>query len=445
VIHLAAAEAQRHLDLITLFEKAPRRSHLHAKVMVVDHRAELDLLDLDDPLFLPRLCLSLLFLELELAVIEDLGDRRFRIGRYLDEVEARLFSHHHGLPGWHNADVLAIGGNEADFPGINPAVDLVGLFLLRRRLVAAHAGPARRYAQVLKFSIVARQIRVNDESSACSIARFRAKKKGDSMAAASFDQGVLGTRLAYLTDGGRDELGPCGFFWLGGFMSEMTGTKGEALAGLARATRRPCLRFDYSGHGQSDGLFTDGTISLWLEQAIHMFLKHTRNRRIVVGSSMGGWLALLLARRLQEEDPSAFRRIAGLVLVAPATDMTRDLMWERFPENARQSLLDRGVWDQPSSFGADYPITLKLIDDGERHCLLPGGMELPLPVRILQGTEDEDVPPDHALKTMAAIKAADVSLTLVKGGDHRLSAPHQLRLLEETVQALAERADGKSV
>lgn len=264
------------------------------------------------------------------------------------------------------------------------------------------------------------------------------------MATASFDPGVLGTRLAYLTDGGRDELGPCGFFWLGGFMSEMTGAKGEALALLARATRRPCLRFDYSGHGQSEGLFSEGTISLWLEQATHMFLAHTKNRRIIVGSSMGGWLALLLARRLQRDDPIAFRRIAGLVLIAPATDMTRALMWERFSAAARQSLLDNGAWNMPSAYGAPYPITMKLIDDGEQHLILPEGLALPVPVRILQGSDDRDVPPDHAMRTVAAIRAADLSLTLVKAGDHRLSAPHQLRLMQETVLALAERADGKT-
>jgi pimeloyl-ACP methyl ester carboxylesterase len=297
---------------------------------------------------------------------------------------------------------------------------------------------------VLKFSIVARRIHDIYESSACSIARFRAKKKGDSMEAASFDPGVLGTRLAFLKDGGVGELGPCGFFWLGGFMSEMTGSKGEALAHLARATRRPCLRFDYSGHGQSEGLFSEGTITLWLEQATHMFLAHTKNKRIIVGSSMGGWLALLLARRLEKEDPSALRRMAGLVLIAPATDMTSALMWERFPTNARQALVEKGIWEMPSAYGAPYPITMKLIDDGEHHCILTEGLTLPMPVRILQGTEDLDVPPDHAVRTMAAIRAADMTLTLVKGGDHHLSVPHQLRLMQETVLALADRADGKT-
>jgi pimeloyl-ACP methyl ester carboxylesterase len=283
------------------------------------------------------------------------------------------------------------------------------------------------------------------ESGDRSIARFPSEKKGLWDMAATFDDGVLGLRLAYLRDGGGEELGPCGFFWLGGFMSDMTGSKAEALAELARATRRPCLRFDYSGHGQSEGWFTDGTISLWLEQATHMFIKNTRNKRIIVGSSMGGWLALLLARRLSREDQSAFGRVGGLVLIAPATDMTRDLMWERFGAEAKQALLERGIWDLASDYGAPYPITMKLLEDGERHLLLQNGLDLPFPVRILQGYADKDVPANHALKTMAAIRAADVSATLIKDGDHRLSAPQHLRLIRETALALAERADGVGV
>lgn len=260
----------------------------------------------------------------------------------------------------------------------------------------------------------------------------------------SFDTGVMGRRLAYLADGPNDDLGPCGFFWLGGFMSDMTGSKAEALAEAARATRRSCLRFDYSGHGQSDGLFIDGSISLWLEQATHMFLSHTRNKRIIIGSSMGGWLALLLARRLQREDERAFRRIGGMVLVAPATDMTSDLMWAAFDDSARREFLENGVYLRPSDYGDPYTITLKLIEDGLKHCLFPEGLSLPVPTRILQGSQDMDVPPAHALKTFEALRGPDITLTLVKDGDHRLSTPGHLRLLRETVLQLAQRADGDS-
>jgi pimeloyl-ACP methyl ester carboxylesterase len=261
------------------------------------------------------------------------------------------------------------------------------------------------------------------------------------MSRAAFDVNLMDFSLAYLKDGPNHELGACGFFWLGGFMSEMTGSKGESLADLARVTRRTCLRFDYSGHGQSAGLMVDGCISDWLEQATHMFLKHTRNKKIVVGSSMGGWLALLLARKLMREDPAAFRRIAGLVLIAPATDMTEDLMWAEFSSSARRELTREGIHMRPSHYGSPYPITLKLIEDGRQHLMLNEKLPLPFPVRILQGTEDNDVPPEHALKTMEALQG-DISLTLIKGGDHRLSSPLQLQIMRETVLQLALRADG---
>jgi pimeloyl-ACP methyl ester carboxylesterase len=286
---------------------------------------------------------------------------------------------------------------------------------------------------------------MNCESGKQSLARNHEHLKGQiKMTAVAFDDNLMDFSLAYLKDGPNDDLGPCGMFWLGGFMSEMTGTKGESLADLARNTRRSCLRFDYSGHGQSPGLFTDGTISQWLEQATHMFLKHTRNKRIIVGSSMGGWLALLLAKRLMKEDPSAFRRICGMVLIAPAADMTIDLMWQQFSEDARKTLVQEGIYMEPSDYGSPYPITLQLIEDGLNHAMLDEGLTLPFPVRILQGTEDTDVPPQHALKTMEALQG-DISLTLIKGGDHRLSTPTQLRIIRETVLQLALRADGEAV
>ena len=262
------------------------------------------------------------------------------------------------------------------------------------------------------------------------------------VAKASFVSGPHGSRLAYLRDGSMEEIGPCGLFWLGGFMSDMTGSKAESLADLARTTRRNALRFDYSGHGQSDGLFVDGSISMWLEQALHMFLQHTRNHRIIVGSSMGGWLALLLARRLQQEDPATFRRIGGMVLIAPATDMTRELMWNKFEEDAKHELRENGIYYEPSNYGDPYPITLRLLEDGEKHCLFPDGMTLPFPVRILQGSEDGEVPPDHAIKTFGILNGGDITLNIIKGGDHRLSSPSQLQVIRETVMNLANRVDG---
>lgn len=247
--------------------------------------------------------------------------------------------------------------------------------------------------------------------------------------------------IAYRIDG-EGNPGRCGMVWLGGFKSDMTGSKAEALAALARETGRPCLRFDYSGHGASEGQFMDGTISDWLAQSCHMFLTHAHGLQIVVGSSMGGWLALLLCRRLRHINPQAARRIAGLVLIAPAADMTADLMWDQFPEQVRAALRDKGVWMRPSLYGEPYAITQRLIADGAAHLLLQQGLVIDCPVRILQGDNDPDVPPAHAMKVFEALRGADVTLTLIKDGDHRLSTPGNLALLRETVLRLAERADG---
>jgi pimeloyl-ACP methyl ester carboxylesterase len=253
-----------------------------------------------------------------------------------------------------------------------------------------------------------------------------------------------GTVLAYREDGG-DAPERCGFFWLGGFKSDMEGSKAEAIAGLARDTRRPSLRFDYSGHGKSGGEFVDGTITIWLEQAAHMFTTVCSGRRIVIGSSMGGWLALLLLRKLLREDPRAAARVAGLVLIAPAADMTADLMWDQFPREARAAIAEKGVWLRPSPHGEPYPISARLIEDGRRHLMLHKGLDCPCPLRILQGDADADVPATHGLKIFEALRGADIALTLIKGGDHRLSAPGQLAIIRESVLRLAERADGISV
>lgn len=250
-----------------------------------------------------------------------------------------------------------------------------------------------------------------------------------------------GTELAYREDG-SDDVGRCGLFWLGGYRSDMEGSKAETLAALARDTRRASFRFDYSGHGQSGGFFVDGTISSWLEQSYHMFTRKALGRRVIIGSSMGGWLAMLLYQQLKLKNPRAAKRVAGLMLIAPAADMTSDLMWEAFPEAAREELVEKGVYMRPSQYGDPYAITARLIADGEKHLMLGEGLDSECPVRILQGDEDPDVPPAHAVKVFNAVRGADVTLTLVKGGDHRLSSPGELTLIRETALRLAERADG---
>jgi pimeloyl-ACP methyl ester carboxylesterase len=255
-----------------------------------------------------------------------------------------------------------------------------------------------------------------------------------------FDVNAGPAKLAFLEDGDVAS-GRCGFFWLGGFMSDMEGSKAQALAILARETGRPLLRFDYSGHGKSAGKITDGTISGWLAESQYMFTKRAQGRRIIVGSSMGGWLAMLLLRKLMAEHNAAAARICGLVLIAPAADMTADLMWDTFPPAARRALTEDGVFLRPSQYGEPYPITRQLIDDGRRHLLLHKPFDCPCPTRILQGDRDEDVPASHAVRVFETMQGPDIALTLIKGGDHRLSQPGPLRLIGDTVRRFAEQAD----
>jgi pimeloyl-ACP methyl ester carboxylesterase len=241
-----------------------------------------------------------------------------------------------------------------------------------------------------------------------------------------------GVRLAFRQDGSAEDGTATGLFWLGGFMSDMTGTKAEALA----ETGLPLLRFDYSGHGASGGKFSDGTISLWLAEALHMFRRHTTGPRIVVGSSMGGWMAALMLRALGEEA----RRVAGLVLIAPAFDMTEALMWEEFSPEVRAAITRDGVWHRPSAYGSPYPIARALIEDGRKHLLLGGKLAVACPVRVLQGDTDPDVPWPHGKKVYDCIDGDDVRFILVKGGDHRLSTPRDLALLKATVLEVAGQA-----
>ncbi len=227
---------------------------------------------------------------------------------------------------------------------------------------------------------------------------------------------------------------PPGLFWLGGFKSDMKGTKAEALTRFAQARGRALVRFDYSGHGESRGAFTDGTIGRWLAESVAVFSAFCRGPQVVIGSSMGGWLALLLARELRRMPVPA--SIAGMVLIAPAVDFTEALMWQRFSPEARQDIERNGFWLRPSHYGEEpYPITRGLIADGRKHLLLGGLIETGCPVRILQGVEDPDVPWGHAVELVARLAQDDVVLTLVKDGDHRLSRPEDI---ERLLAAVAE-------
>ena len=228
-----------------------------------------------------------------------------------------------------------------------------------------------------------------------------------------------------------------GLLWLGGFKSDMRGIKAEALDAWARDHGRAMVRFDYSGHGESGGSFTDGTIGRWLEECVAVFDACCRGPQVVIGSSMGGWLALLLSQIVNGRPESAsLTRIAGMVLIAPAADFTEELMWKKFSPDIRREIEQKGTWSRPSQYSDEpYVITRGLIEDGRQHLLLGGMIETGCPVRILQGVQDPDVPWQHAVELVARFARDDVVLTMIKDGDHRLSRPEDI---ERLIAAVAE-------
>ncbi|MFD1703200.1 alpha/beta hydrolase [Methylopila henanensis] len=224
-------------------------------------------------------------------------------------------------------------------------------------------------------------------------------------------QGAEAREIAVLHRAGE---GPC-VVWLGGFRSDMTATKASAIDAWGARTGRAVLRIDYSGHGASSGRFEDGTIGSWLEDALAAIEAFAGPAPVLVGSSMGGWMALLAARRMARP-PSA------LVLIAPAVDFTEELMWARFSDEVRLEILETGRWMRPSEYApGPYPITRELIEEGRRHLMLGGPIRVGAPVRILQGMRDPDVPWEHAMRLVELLADDDVVVTLVKDGDHRLS------------------------
>ncbi|WP_374470684.1 alpha/beta fold hydrolase [Phenylobacterium sp.] len=208
--------------------------------------------------------------------------------------------------------------------------------------------------------------------------------------------------------------------WLGGFKSDMAGAKAEALADWAQARGRAYVRFDYFGHGESEGDFRSGTITRWREDALAVIDELAAGETVLVGSSMGGWIACLAAMARPE-------RVKALVLIAPAPDFTEKLMKPEIPPEGLADLARDGVWLRPSEYGEPYPITRELLEDGARWSILEA-QEIPIeaPVRILQGGEDPDVPWRHALELAQGLKGRDVVFTLIKDGDHRLSRPQDI-------------------
>eukprot|EP00873_Tetraselmis_striata_P032141 jgi/Tetstr1/452405/TSEL_039441.t1 len=256
-------------------------------------------------------------------------------------------------------------------------------------------------------------------------------------------ENAMRDRSATLTVGHGDDAreiatlrrpgGTPGLFWLGGFKSDMIGSKAEALADFGAQKGLAVTRFDYSGHGQSGGTFLHGTISRWLEEALAVF-DTTEGPQIVVGSSMGGWLALLVNRALRQRGVD---RVKAMVLIAPATDMTRDLMRETFTDAELLDLWEKGRVEQPSDYSDEpYVLTRALIEDGENHILFGAPIRTHCPVAILQGGNDTDVPPAHALKLVSHLVSDPVTFTLIPDGDHRLSRDSDLDLLRQTIERL---------
>src|SRR2546429_5740191 len=225
-----------------------------------------------------------------------------------------------------------------------------------------------------------------------------------------------------------------GLFWLGGFNSDMLGTKAVALDAWAAEQGRACVRFDYSGHGESGGALIEGTVGRWLEESFAVFERFCRGPQVVIGSSMGGWMALLLAREIARRGPSG-ASLAGLVLIAPAPDFTEALMWNGFSPEIRREIETKGVWLRPSQYGEPYPITRALIEEGRNHLLLGSAIDVGCPVRILQGAQDPDVPWQHAFALAHRLPSDDVVLTMIQDGDHRLSRPQDIARI---IAAVAE-------
>lgn len=239
-----------------------------------------------------------------------------------------------------------------------------------------------------------------------------------------------GRRIAYRLSRGR---GP-GVVFMGGFRSDMEGTKALHLEAWANAGGRAFLRFDYSGHGSSEGAFEAGCIGDWFKDA-RAALGLTEGKQVLVGSSMGGWIALLLARELPE-------RIAGLVTIAAAPDFTEDGMWAGFDEAQRRALAEAGRVELPSDYSDEpYVITRQLIEEGRERLVLRTPLRLPFPVRMLQGTADADVEQAVALRLLAHAEGEDLRLTLVKGADHRFSTPDCLALIEQSLMEVIARVE----
>jgi len=246
---------------------------------------------------------------------------------------------------------------------------------------------------------------------------------------------VEGNRIALRYQPGQAP----GVVWLGGYKSDMLGTKAEALAAWAAGEGRAFLRHDYSGHGESGGAFADGTISRWLAESLAVFRAFTTEPQVLVGSSMGAWIALRMNAELNKAGEGD--RVAGLVLLAPAPDFTAELIEPELTDAQRRDLAKKGYFEEPSDYSPEpYIYTRALIEDGRNNLVMTGPIHTHCPVHIIQGLADPDVPHSHALKLMSLLPADDATLSLVPNGDHRLSRPQDLELLTRAVGETIARA-----
>jgi pimeloyl-ACP methyl ester carboxylesterase len=241
-----------------------------------------------------------------------------------------------------------------------------------------------------------------------------------------------GRRLAFQRVAGRRP----GVLFCGGYTSDMTGTKALALEAFCREQGRAFTRFDYSGHGASLGEFAEGTLGLWAEDALAIVDRATAGPLLVVGSSMGGWIMLLVALARPA-------RIAGLIGVAAAPDFTADLLLPQATPEQRRALADQGYWMQPSAYGGDpYPVTRRFLEEADEHLVLRAPLPIRCPVHLLHGQRDPDVPWQTALRLAERLQSDDVTVELIKAGDHRLSLPPDLARITAAIERLAAASSG---
>ena len=251
------------------------------------------------------------------------------------------------------------------------------------------------------------------------------------MSNAEFITGPRGGKIAYhKTDGSG-----IGIVFLGGLMSDMGGTKAVHLEAWAKANGRSFLRFDYSGHGESDEAFTDGSIGAWADDAAEAITELTSGPQILVGSSMGGWISCLMLKRIPE-------RVAGFVGIAAAPDFTEDSMWAGFSDAQQTELMEQGIVHLPSDYGEPYPITRNFIEDGRNQLVLRDPLVANFPVRLLHGSADTDVSVDVATSLFDHLDGADIRLTIVKNSDHRFSNEMELGLITNAVEEITALIEG---